>query len=173
MSTNKNNKEKKQGGNVCARIADLIRDAVEECGCTLWDVDIVKEGGEKSLVVYIDKPEGISLDDCEMVNDAVDPIIEEADPIPDSYYLEISSPGLERELKTEMHINAFVDSEVLVKLYAPIAEHEVKEITGTKQFAAVIKGLSEDGKEIVLCVGGNTFSLDRKVIAKLQTVAEF
>lgn len=72
----------------------MVRDAVEGCGCTLWDVDIVKEGGEKSLVIYIDKPDGISLDDCEMVNDAVDPIIEEADPIKDSYYLEISSPGL-------------------------------------------------------------------------------
>lgn len=172
MSTN-NNKEKKQGGNVCARIADLIRDAVEECGCTLWDVDIVKEGGEKSLVVYIDKPDGISLDDCEMVNDAVDPIIEEADPIPDSYYLEISSPGLERELKTEMHINAFVGSQVLVKLYAPIAEHEVKEITGTKQFTAVLKGLSEDEKCVYLESAGKEFALDRKAIAKLQTVAEF
>ena len=165
MSRIENDKEnKRQGGSLTSRIADLVRDAVEECGCTLWDVDIVKEGGEKSLVIYIDKPDGISLDDCEMVNDAVDPIIEEADPIKDSYYLEISSPGLERELKTDAHLAAFTGSEVCVKLYAPL--------DGRKQFNATLGGVSEDGG-IVLSEGDREYTLERKLIAKISTVADF
>ena len=166
MSKTDNEKENKRtGGSLTARIADLVRDAVEGCGCTLWDVDIVKEGGEKSLVIYIDKPDGISLDDCEMVNDAVDPIIEEADPIKDSYYLEISSPGLERELKTDAHIAAFAGSEVAIKLYAPL--------DGRKQFTATLCGISEDGNGIVLKEGENEYTLERKLIAKISTVADF
>lgn len=159
-----NNESKKQG-NFCERIADLVREAVEECGCTLWDVDIVKEGGEKSLVIYIDREDGISLDDCEMVNDAVDPIIEEADPIKDSYYLEISSPGLERELKTQEHIKRFIGSMVTVKLYAPM--------DGRKQYTAQLKGLTDDGKAVILQEGENEIVLDRKSAAQIKTIAEF
>ena len=86
----------KKAKNIAELVAGLIREAVEECGCTLWDVELVKEGSDLSLVISIDKEGGVSLEDCEMVNDAIDPIIEEADPIDDGYYLEVSSAGLER-----------------------------------------------------------------------------
>ena len=69
----------------------------------LVDVEYVKKNDGMHLIIYIDKPEGISLDDCEMVNDAVEPVIDEADPIEGSYYLEISSPGLERDLTRDEH----------------------------------------------------------------------
>ena len=118
-----------------------------------------------NLIIYIDKPEGISLDDCEMVNDAVEPILDEADPIEGSYYLEISSPGLERELKTPEHIMAFVGERVLVKLYA------AKD--GKKAFDGTIESFDEEKNELTLSAGNETAVLSLKDCASIKTVCEF
>ncbi len=155
----------KKKGNIAARVTEMIKDAVEECGCTLWDVEFVKEGTDFNLIVYIDRPEGISLDDCEMVNDAIEPIIDENDPIEGSYYLEVSSPGLERELKTPEHVAAFVSQRVLVKLYAPK--------DGKKAFDGIILSYSEETDELVLECGGTEVLLSRKDCANIKTVCEF
>lgn len=155
----------KKKGNIAARVTEMIKDAVEECGCTLWDVEFVKEGTDFNLIVYIDKPEGISLDDCEMVNDAIEPIIDENDPIEGSYYLEVSSPGLERELKTPAHVAAFVGERVLVKLYAPK--------DGKKAFDAIISSYNEETDELVLDCSGIEIVLFRKDCANIKTVCEF
>lgn len=128
---------KKRKAESLARVAELVKDAVEECGVSLWDVEFVKEGPDHNLVIYIDRPEGVSLTDCEMVNDAVEPIIDEADPIEGSYYLEISSPGLERELKMPEHIKAFLGTEVTVKLF--------KALDGTKTLQASFR-IYDEGK---------------------------
>lgn len=157
--------QEKKKNTVASRVAELVKDAVEECGCTLWDVEFVKEGTDHNLVIYIDKPEGISLDDCEMVNDAVEPIIDEADPIEGSYYLEISSPGLERELKTSEHIKAFVGERVMAKLYAPK--------DGKKTFDGVISAFNDENGVLTLDVDGNCTDFDIKDIASLKTVCEF
>ena len=138
-------KEQKKG-NIASRVAELVKETVEECGCSLWDVEFVKEGPDHNLIIYIDKPEGISLDDCEMVNDAIEPIIDEADPIEGSYYLEISSPGLERELKNARHIKAFIGERVLVKLYA--------QKDGKKAFDGNIVSYNEDDGTLTLDVSG-------------------
>ena len=155
----------KKKENIASRIADLVREAVEECGCTLWDVEFVKEGADKNLVIYIDKPDGISLTDCEMVNDAVEPIIDREDPIDESYFLEISSPGLERELKTPEHLNAFIGSEVSVKLF--------KVLDGKKQFVGILKGYDADKNEITVECADCLITLDRKACAKIKTVFDF
>ena len=84
--------------NSAERVYELIKDAVEAEGVRLWDVRFLKEGASWYLRVFIDKPEGISIDDCTNVSHAIDPIIDEADPIDVSYYLEVCSPGIEREL---------------------------------------------------------------------------
>ncbi len=157
--------QEKKKGNIASRVAELVREAVEECGCMLWDVEFVKEGPDHNLIIYIDKPEGISLDDCEMVNDAVEPIIDEADPIEGSYYLEISSPGLERELKTAGHINAFMGERVLVKLYA------AKD--GKKSFDGNIAAFDEESGTLALDVNGEIVELSAKEYSSIKTVCEF
>ena len=174
--------QEKKKGNIASRVYDLVKEtveecgcmlwdvefvkeAVEECGCMLWDVEFVKEGPDHNLIIYIDKPEGISLDDCEMVNDAVEPIIDEADPIEGSYYLEISSPGLERELKTPEHILSFIGERVIVKLYA--------QKDGKKAFDGTISGFDEESGTLTLDVSGTEVVLERKEYASIKTVCEF
>ena len=156
--------QEKKKGNIASRVAELVREAVEECGCMLWDVEFVKEGPDHNLIIYIDKPEGISLDDCEMVNDAVEPILDETDPIEGSYYLEVSSPGLERELKTADHINAFIGERVIVKLYAPK--------DGKKSFDGSIVSYDKSGT-LTLDVSGTTVELGEKEYSSIRTVCEF
>lgn len=76
-------------------------------GCEIWDVEYVKEAGSRYLRVYIDKPDGVSIQDCEDFSRALDPILDEADPIPDSYIFEVSSAGAERQLKRRAILSAF------------------------------------------------------------------
>lgn len=155
----------KNKGKIAMKISELVKDAVEECGCKLWDVEYVREGTDYTLTIYIDKPDGISLDDCEMVNDAVEPIIDKEDPIEGSYYLEVSSPGLERELKTPEHIKAFLGQRVLVKLYAPQ--------DGKKVFDGNIDDFDEEKSEITLDVSGASVKLKTEDCASIKTVCEF
>ena len=157
--------QEKKKGNIASRVSELVKEAVEECGCTLWDVEFVKEGPDHNLIIYIDKPEGISLDDCEMVNDAVEPIIDEADPIEGSYYLEISSPGLERELKTPDHIKAFIGERVIVKLYA------AKD--GKKSFDGNIVAYNDEDASLTLEVNGAEIVFGAKEYSSIKTVCEF
>ena len=102
---------------VTDRIFSLIKDAVEAQGVMLWDVRFLKEGASYYLRVFIDKEGGIDIDDCTAVSHAIDPIIDEADPISQSYYLEVCSPGLERSLTKTEHFERFLGSDVKVKLY--------------------------------------------------------
>lgn len=158
------NKSKKKP--IAATVRELVRDAVEECGCTLWDVEYVKDAGGMNLIIYIDREDGISLDDCQTVNDAVEPILDEHDPIPDSYCLEISSPGLERELRTYDHIRAFLNTEVLVRLYTAL--------NSSKSFTAQITSCDPDADTVTFALAdGEALTLGRKTIAKINTVAKF
>ncbi len=157
--------QEKKKGNIASRVYELVKDTVEECGCILWNVEFVKEGSDHNLIIYIDKPEGISLDDCEMVNDAVEPLLDEADPIEGSYYLEISSPGLERELKTPEHIKAFTGERVIVKLYA------AKD--GKKVFDGTIESYDDETDTITLSLDGEQVQLSLKDCASIKTVCEF
>jgi len=151
--------------NIAETVRELVKDAVEECGCELWDVEYVKEPTGWNLIIYIDKEEGISLTDCEMVNDAVEPIIDEADPIEGSYCLEISSPGLERDLKNHSHIEAFVGVQVSVKLYTAFE--------GSKSFVAEITSHDEENDTVTFAMSdGNMHTFERKALAKISTIAE-
>lgn len=155
----------KKKGNIAQRVAELVSDAVTECGCTLWDVEFVKEGSDHNLVIYIDKPDGVSLTDCEMVNDAVEPIIDEADPIDGSYFLEISSPGLERELKTPEHLAAFSDNQIVIRLYKPLG--------GSKTYTGILKGYDSSNDTVQIDAGGKIMTFERKICASIKTVCEF
>lgn len=161
--SNMENKAKKKP--VAAIVRELTESAVEECGCRLWDVEYVKDATGWNLILTIDKDEGISLDDCEMVNDAVGAILDEADPIPDSYCLEISSPGLERELRTYSHMNAFLGSAVLVRLYTAYE--------GSKSLAATLSSCDPENDTVTLTSDGkDPIVLERKAIAKMTVVAD-
>ena len=97
----------------------LARPIVEEKGCTLWDVEYVKEAGVWYLRLYIDKEGGVSIDDCEAVSRPVSDLLDQADPIEGSYTFEVSSAGADRALKRPEHFAAFMGSEVELRLYRP------------------------------------------------------
>ena len=130
--------------------AELAAPIVAAAGCTLWDVEYVKEAGEWFLRVYIDKEGGVNIDDCEAVHRAIDPVLDEADPIPVQYYLEVSSPGVERELRTCAHFEYAVGREIDLKFFTAI--------DGSKQLTGVLNSFDPDGK--TLTVGERLIPLD-------------
>lgn len=142
--------------NSAERVYELIKDAVEAEGVRLWDVRFLKEGASWYLRVFIDKPEGISIDDCTNVSHAIDPIIDEADPIDASYYLEVCSPGIERELTRSRHYEESLGKQVRLKLYR--AYDGKKEITGT------LEDVTEEN--VTLVTEGNALTVERKNISK-------
>lgn len=96
----------------------MAKPVVEHAGLELWDVEYVTEGGQRYLRVYLDGPDGVDLDACEAVSRALDPLLDEADPIPDSYIFEVSSAGCERQLKRPGDFERFIGALVEVKLYS-------------------------------------------------------
>lgn len=132
------------------RVFSLIEETVASCGVELWDVRFLKEGASWYLRVFIDKPEGISIDDCTNVSHAIDPVIDEADPIDVSYYLEVCSPGLERELIRPEHFEKKVGEKIKVKLY--------KAIDGVKEFIGILKS-ADNGVTLETENGEFTFTL--------------
>ena len=110
-------------------VSDLARPIAEKHGCELWNVELVKEAGEWFLRVYIDKEGGIDITDCEAVSRELDPILDEADPITESYVFEVSSAGAERALKRPSDFERFMGSNVAVHLYKP--KDGKKEFVGT------------------------------------------
>ena len=150
--------------NIAGAVTELLTPTiVDEMGYILWDVEYVKEGSEYYLRITIDSEEGIYIEDCERVHRAIDPILDEADPIEKSYRLEVSSPGIERELRTEEHILACEGWEVEARLYA--------QIEGAKVHRGIIVGY-EDGI-LTLETPTGELKLERKNIGGLKTVYDF
>jgi ribosome maturation factor RimP len=149
---------------VAERVAALAEPIAEEFGYFLWDVEFVKEGGRKILRITIDSEEGINIDDCEKMHRAIDPVLDEADPIEEAYYLEVSSPGIDRELRTDMHIEACEGWDVEVKLYAPI--------DNSKMFKGKLLPIGESGEIRIDCAGIEKV-FPRASVAKIQTYFEF
>lgn len=136
---------------VADKILLLIKDTVEAQNVTLWDVRFVKEGASYYLRVFIDKEDGVNIDDCTNVSHAIDPVIDEADPIDKSYYLEVCSPGLERELIRAEHFEWAKGREIKVKLY--------KAVGGSKEIIGTL--LSFDGGINISTVSGEIY-LEKK-----------
>lgn len=144
-------------------VTALARPVVEAEGCSLWDVEYVKEAGSYYLRVFIDKPGGVSINDCETISRRLDGILDEADPIPDSYVFEVSSAGAERELKRPSDFEAFLGSEVEVRTYRPI--HGQKAFVGTLE-------KYEDGA-ITLSGGTKEIRLEKQDIALVKLHVSF
>lgn len=105
---------------VTDKVEALAKPVVEDEGCELWAVEYVREAGTWYLRVFIDKEGGVDINDCERISRRLDPILDENDPIPDSYVFEVGSAGVERELKRPSDFEKFMGSMVEVKLYQPI-----------------------------------------------------
>lgn len=118
-------------------VAQLARPMVEAQGCTLWDVEYVREAGVWYLRLYIDKEGGVSIDDCEAVSRPVSDKLDEVDPIEGSYTFEVSSAGADRALKKPEHFAACLGSEVEIKLYRPQE--------GKKDWVGVLSAYGDDG----------------------------
>ena len=149
-------------------IKETVRDAVSptitELGYDIWDITYSKVGADYHLEITIDSPNGINIEDCEKVHRAIDPILDEVDPIEGFYYLDVSSPGIEREIKTDAHISMCLGEKVEIKLYAPK--------NGSKSFVGILSGLDEEGK-VLVDISGERIAFERKEISKMHTVFDF
>lgn len=144
-------------------VAALAKPIVEARGCSLWDVEYVREGADYILRVAIDKEGGVDIDDCEAISRALDPILDEHDPIPDRYQFEVCSAGLERALKRPEDFSRFLGSPVTVKLYRPV--------NGLKEIPAVLRGY-EDGR-VTVDTGKETVTFEKSQVALVRLRVEF
>ena len=136
----------------------LARPVVEEQGCTLWDVEYVKEAGVWYLRRYIDKEGGVSINDCEAVSRPVSDLLDEADPIEGSYTFEVSSAGADRALKKPEHFSACMGQEVEVKLY--------RAMEGRKEWVGVLAGYESGNVTLTAPAGEVTF--EKKDVAQVR-----
>ncbi len=149
--------------NIAARVKEIAEPLAESLGIWVWDTEYVKEGARRVLRITVDSEEGIGIDDCEKLHRAIDPLLDEADLIEEQYYLEVCSPGIERELKTDIHIEACEGWDVEVKLYAPR--------DGSKIFRGVLLPMAENG-DILIQTGDTTLTFERASVAKISTYFE-
>ena len=151
------------GKNVVQTVYEGILPVAQELGLSIWDVEFLKEGAKRILRVTIDSDEGITIEDCERMHRAIDPVLDELDPIDTAYDLEVSSPGIERELRTDAHIDASIGEVVEARFFAPFE--------GKKSIEGILCG--REGADLLLEVNGNVCQIPRNVVAKLQTVFKF
>lgn len=142
-----------KGGNTVDLVTEIVKPIVEQLGLSLWDVRFVKEGADYFLRIFIDSENGITIEDCEKVSRAVDLPLDEADPISQSYCLEVCSPGIERELKKEEHFQAFIDSPIMVKMIRPIDKLG-------KEFSGILK--ESDRNTVKIDVDGDIVTVNKK-----------
>lgn len=147
------------------KIDALVRTAVETAGYELLEVEFRKEAAGWVLTLYIDAPQGVSLDDCERVSRLADPILDEADPIAQRYYLSVSSPGVDRPLKQDRDYEKNLGKPITVKLYAPVEKK--KEFTGT------LTAFDEQEFTISLAKTGKQMTFARKDAASVKPYVSF
>ena len=146
-------------------VAALALPFVEAAGCSLWDVEYVKEAGEWFLRVYIDKEEGVSIEDCEAVSRPMSDALDEADPIPDFYYLEVSSPGLERELRTDAHFEWALGEEIVLRLFRPL--------DGVREWRGTLKEYDASEGLLLALSDGSEKRIPRDAVAKARLFYDF
>ena len=153
-----------KGTSVAETVRALAEPLAESMGCWVWDVEYVKEGADYYLRITIDSAEGITIDDCERMHRAIDPILDEADPVPDAYLLEVSSPGIERELTRDDHFALCVGEKVEVRLFAPV--------DGSRVWVGILGERDEEGN-IPVETAGVVRAFPRNAISKVRTVFDF
>ena len=152
------------GRGIADRVREIIQPTADELGYYLWDVEYVKEGADFILRVTIDSDEGITIDDCEAMSRAIDPILDLHDPIPDQYLLEVSSPGIERELTRDDHFELCVGEKVEVRLFAPV--------DGSRVWVGTLGERDAEGN-IPVETAGVTRLFPKATVSKVRTVFDF
>ena len=144
---------------IVAYLYPIIENVAQENGYSIWDLEYVKEGTEYYLRITIDSDEGIGIEDCEKMSRAIDPVLDEHDIIEDAYHLEVSSPGIERDIKTDYHLSVCIGETVAIKLYAPI--------DGSKSYVGVLKSYNDESVTV------DDIEIPRKAIAKMNIYFQF
>lgn len=140
------------------RVEKLLSEKIESIGYELYDVEYSKEGKNYFLRIFIDKPDGIDLNDCEKVNNEINEILDKAYYIKDQYFLEVSSPGIERIIRKEKHLKKYIGNEVNIKLFK-------KDEQGKKEYQGILKNFDQDSIELE-----QNIKIQRKNIAQIKTV---
>ena len=144
--------------------AELAAPAIAEQGCTLWDVEYVKEAGTWYLRLLLDKEGGVDILDCEAISRKLSDLLDEVDPIEGSYTLEVGSAGAERVLKRPSDFQHFLGSPVLVKLYRPQ--------DGSKEFAGTLKSYDDASGAVTVTVGARELTFEKKAVALVRLRVE-
>jgi ribosome maturation factor RimP len=147
---------------ITEKLFSLIEPIVKEKDIELYHIEYIKEFGENFLRIYIDSPNGITLDDCEKVSRPISDILDVEDPINESYYLEVSSPGIERVLYTDNHLSRYIGSTVLIKLS--------KLFNGKKQFEGTLSGF--DQEQIAVNTDNDNIKIPRDKIKTINLKGE-
>ena len=141
------------------KIEKLTLKAINDLGYSLYDVEYVKEGKDYFLRIYIDSQKGIDLDDCEKVSNAITEVLDKEDYIKEQYFLEVSSPGVERVLRKEKHLKDNLETEIQIKLFKPL--------DGQKQYKGILKSFDKD---YITILNSKEIKIDRKNISQIKTV---
>ena len=145
------------------KVEQLVKDPIEKLGYSLYDVEYVKEGPEYYLRIYIDKESGIDLNDCEKVSNEINEILDKADYIKEQYYLEVSSPGIERKLRKDKHLAQHISKNVEIKLFK-------KDNNGKKEYIGKLKAFNQ---EEIIIETDKEITIERKNIAQIKTIYEW
>ena len=149
--------------NIEQKVENLLKPKIEEIGYELYDVEYVKEGPEYYLRIYIDKESGIDLNDCEKVSNEINEILDKADYIKEQYYLEVSSPGIERKLRKDKHLEQNISKNVEIKLFK-------KDNNGKKEYTGKLKAFNQ---EEIIIETDKEITIERKNIAQIKTIYEW
>ncbi len=137
-------------GSTTEAVRALVQPYAEQLGLRIWDVTFTKEGASWYLRIYIDKDGGVNIDDCAAMSRAVDEPLDEADPIDQAYFLEVCSPGIERELRREEHFAAYIGQKVKVRL--------IRAVDGVREFSGVLKDFQDGVLTVETSQGSITFN---------------
>ena len=149
--------------NIEGKVTELLEPIINKLGYELYDVYYVKEAKDYFLRIMIDKPDGIDINDCEKVTNAINDPLDEADLIKEQYFLEVSSSGLERVLRKEKHFQSQIGNEVVLKLYKPLEKQ--KEIQGILE--------EYNDNNIIIKQGENKIIIEKSNVSVAKTVFEF
>ncbi len=147
--------------NIETKIENLIENIINDLGYDLYDVEYVKEGKDYYLRIFIDSPKGISIDDCENVNNAIDKVLDDADLIKEQYFLEVSSTGLERNLRKDKHFILNIGNKIEIKLY--------EKVQNTKVLQGILKDFNDEkvhlkiDKDIIITIDKNNIAMARTI----------
>lgn len=149
--------------NIEEKVENLIKEKIESVGYELYDVLYLKEGKNYILRIVIDNENGISLEDCEKVNNEITDLLDEADYIKEQYFLEVSSPGIERLLRKEWQLKKNIDNKVQISLFK-------KDENGFKEYIGILKQVEDDHLKIIQ--ENNEYMVQRKNISQVKTIYE-